>query len=236
MNGGRLQVLKTSYPPGVAVSKQPVGTGRRLRYRLRSLLVLIAVAAVCVGFVERYVAARRVQQSVAAEIERLGGYVRWEVCDPGPAWLVNLLGADFFAEVYLVECDSSPVGDDTLVQLAKLGRLEWLLLDSDRITDQGLRRIAGLSQLVRLDLSSRQITDDGLDSLARLSNLRWLALRRTRITLAGMERFRLALPNCQVQWDGPAGPSSPSAAPAESPATSGTDLAASGSFSRRPLW
>ncbi len=178
-------------------------------------MLLIAAAAAAVGVAERRAADVRVQRSVAAEIQRLGGYLRWEVLEPAPAWLVSLLGEDFFADVTLVECDSRLVGDETLVHLAKLQRIEWLLLDSDRITDQGLKRMAKLTKLRRLDLASRQITDDGLVSLESLANLHWLALRRTRATLAGVERLRRALPNCEIHWEPPVGPDSTSPAPSQ---------------------
>jgi hypothetical protein len=188
-------------------------------------LVLIAAAAVAVGLVERRASSGRIQRSVAAEVQRLGGYVRFEVTNPGPAWLMRLLGADFFADVYLVECDNPRVGDETLVHLEKLHRLEWLLLDSDQISDAGVRRLANLTALGRLDLGSRQITDDGIAALERLSNLRWLALRRTQVTPAGVERLRRALPNCQIQWERPSFRGTPSAFPEVAPLDNGPELA-----------
>jgi hypothetical protein len=217
------------------MSHEPVRpTGRRLRYGLRSLLVLIAIAAVAVGFVQRRAANLRIQRSVAAEIQRLGGYVRFEVTDPGPAWLMRLLGTDFFADVYLVECDSPQLGDDTLLHIEKLHRLEWLLLDSDQISDAGVRRIANLTALGRLDLGSQQITDDGIAALQRLSNLRWLALRRTQVTPAGVERLRQALPNCQIQWERPSFRGTPSAFPEIPPLDAGPELAQNRLFD--PNW
>jgi hypothetical protein len=193
----------------------------RLRFGLRSLLVLIAVTAAGVGLAAQRVADMRIQRSVAAELQRLGGYVRWDAPQPLPNWLARLAGEEFLANVDLVECDGPSVNDETLVQLEKLHGLTWLMLDSDRITDQGLRRIANLSELGRLDLASRQITDAGLVALERLSNLRWLALRRTQVTLAGVERLRGALPECHIQWQPKSEPASAAPSP-DKPRSNGT--------------
>ncbi len=194
--------------------------GRLWRFSLRSLLVLIAVIAAGVGVAGRRVAEVRTERSVAAEIQRLGGYLRFQERAPVPEWLTRWLGEDFFADLYLAEIDSPLLSDDTLVQLAKLRHLEWLLLDSDRITDRGLRRIAKLSELCRLDLASRHITDDGLAALETLRNLRWLALRRTQVTSQGVERLRSVLPDCEVHWDPPVVPTAPSPPADESQSTS----------------
>ena len=79
---------------------------RRIRFSLRSLLLSIAVTSTVAAAVGWRAAQVRIERSIAAEITRLGGYVRFEEQTPRPDWLAYLLSEDWFAQLYLIECDS----------------------------------------------------------------------------------------------------------------------------------
>ena len=141
---------------------------------------------------------------------------------PGPAWLQELFGVDFFSDVATANVRT----DAGLERAGSLSELRSLIhtsgLKPSRITDAGLKRISGLRRLRRLDLSETNVTDVGLVSLRDLTQLRDLSLRATRITDAGLThltalnnlkylslgltqvtdqgvvKLRQKLPNCQV--------------------------------------
>ena len=121
----------------------------RLRFSLRSLLILTALVAAAAGIVGRRIHQVRHREQHRRRDPAAGGLRPIRRARPAPQWLVRLLGEDFFADLYLVESDSPSVDDQMLAQLAKLPRLEWLVLDSDRITDRGLRQLAALDGLRR---------------------------------------------------------------------------------------
>jgi len=205
---------------------------RRLQFGLRTLLLAVAVcAAACSWFAVRK---HRASQQRAA-IEALGDRA-WVVYDyqldadglhiegaepPGPAWLRNLLGDDFFADAEVV-WSSTDFDDDDLAHLAGLARLRRLQLARSRVTDEGLAHLKSLPELENLSLSSTRITDAGLVHLKQLpklealgldytgatdaglvhlhqlTGLRRLGLFHTNATRQGIERLREALPECRV--------------------------------------
>lgn len=88
--------------------------GPRFQFSLRALFVLVTVCAVaCSWLAVRLLQLERQRQAIAA-VEKSGGYVfydyqisryvlidspDWENPPPGPKWLRDLLGDDFFARV-----------------------------------------------------------------------------------------------------------------------------------------
>jgi hypothetical protein len=83
----------------------------------------------------------------------------------------------------------NPFGDDGLVHLAPLKKLERLWLANTTVTRNGLRYLQSLTQLTELEVS---LTDDDVDALEGFRNLRWLRVRG--ITDAGLVRLP-ELPN-----------------------------------------
>ena len=167
---------------------------RHYQFRIRTLLVLTAAAAVAFSWlaVERTQAAK--QQAVVEAIVKLGGSVTYDGLTmtgemPGPAWLQKLLGTDFFMAVGGVRLDKTKVADADLENLKELSQLHWLYLDDTNITDAGLAHLGGLTKLQALTLSRTRITDAGLTSLKGLTRLYSLMLIGTEVTDAGLEHL-----------------------------------------------
>jgi hypothetical protein len=129
----------------------------------------------------------RQQKAAVEEIERLGGDVEYDYAvdqsgnpisgavPPGPAWLRNLLGNDFFATV-----------------------VEANFLSSSSVTDASLGHLKRLTQLQRLFLCRTKVTDAGLEHLNGLTKLRELKLSDTKVADEGVKRLQQALPNCEI--------------------------------------
>lgn len=191
---------------------------RRFQFGIRALLLLIlAVAILCTWLPVKIRQAKRQRAAVRATEER-GAQVLydWEMSDPssppGPEWLLDYLGTDFFAGISLVQprnlrdsmrefndddmvllttgapgvrdlsVAQSQVTDAGLVHLKGLRRLNRLRLNDTEITDAGLAHLADLTRLEHLGLSGTQVTDAGLAHLDGLIALNSLALGATRIT------------------------------------------------------
>ncbi len=76
-----------------------------------------------------------------------------------------------------------------------------------RTTPQNMDRtwlaaIAKMPDLQRLILSYSNVNDEMLPELARCQNLKYLELKNTKVTETGVKKLGLALPNCQIVWDG----------------------------------
>ena len=201
------------------MSDAPTKPRRRwLRFSIRSLLLLIALIAIPLAW---KVNRAQNQRRVVAEVERLKGSIVWvheelppfysDNDPPGPLWLRNILGDDFFADVCRIDIANPNCDDDTLAQIATLpslntislmsdgitdrGRaylthlktLETLLINSERVTDSGLKHVAQLPpRLVNLLLDCPQVTSAGLQFLNGRDNFRTLAARRARVSDSGL--------------------------------------------------
>jgi hypothetical protein len=180
---------------------------RWFQYSLRSLLLVMFLASLGMSWVAVRMKRAREEREAVEEIKRFGGYVRYDYEEkysfesqhsktplpvpgpPGPAWLRNLLGEDFFATVAYVGF-STASNNASLEHLKGLTQLKKLDLQCSQITDAGLEHLTGLSRLETLDLYDTRITDTGLERLKGMANLQTLSLGRTKVTDTGLERLK----------------------------------------------
>jgi len=107
----------------------------------------------------------------------MGDWIR-RATPPGLPWMRKLLGDDLFANV-------------TPVQLTE-----------SQVADAELEHIGGLTQLRVLGLNRANVSDAGLRHIEGLTHLGYLGLSGTEVTNAGVEKLQLALPNCDIRYDG----------------------------------
>lgn len=198
---------------------------RHWRTRLRWPVVIVAGIAILAGF---QVQLLQNQRAVLAEIAKLDAQVvydheaRGQTSPPGPRWLRQVLGDDFFDDVAGISIAREGVTDETVAAIATLPHLKSLLLNSDGISDLGLARITRLTELGELGFRSSSVTDAGLAQIAEcrgLTTLRIIAphitdigliplqemphlalveLISTAVTQEGVALLRAALPRCEV--------------------------------------
>jgi hypothetical protein len=168
-------------------------------------MVLVLVVGGGLGW---FIHRATVQRDAVKAIVAAGGNVKYDFQQnagslnpsgtaPGPKWLVDLLGVDFFADVTSVTI-ATPQTDAILAHVGQLRRLERLDARSMRVTDAGLAHLGGLSGLRSLScLGTPELTDAGLAHLAGLERLEALVIDGpTRIEgpglahLAGLNRLR----------------------------------------------
>jgi len=122
-------------------------TRRRFRFSLRTLLALVVLLGVGLGWVVQQ--AERQRKAVEA-IRKAGGIVRYDyemdeggnAEPPVPTWLMRLVGDDYFADVAAVGYVRREGIDDVLLEHIKgLTELEFLLLHETDITDEDLNEL-----------------------------------------------------------------------------------------------
>ena len=167
------------------MNEQPPKSRRRwFSFSLRSMMLLVVVIAIPLGW---KVNRARNQRVVVAELQKLTvtdiaydyQFVamkngRGKSLPPGPGWLIDLLGEEYFVEVVQIAVDDPQVTDETIALIARLPKIERVTLKSDRITDGGLVHFAGMHNLEVVTLYSNRITGAGLVHLAELKRLKWL--------------------------------------------------------------
>jgi hypothetical protein len=177
----------------------------RLRLSVRALIVLVLVVGGGLGW---FIHRATVQRDAVKVIKAAGGEVIYDFEQnvrhfgpsgppPGPKWLVDFLGVDYFADVTSVTF-RTPQTDDILAHVGRLRRLERLDAKSSPVTDAGLAHLAGLSELRVLScFGTLELTDAGLAHLAGMKRLEVLWIEGpTRIQgpgmghLAGLHRLK----------------------------------------------
>jgi hypothetical protein len=179
-----------------------------LRFSLRTLLLIVAAVAICLGIKLRE--ARRQEAAVAA-IRDLGGwsYYDYQIANdklvPGakswvPEWLLAQIGKDFFhdvVEVNMVYNNDGPRIDNKLRytdevkdHLISFPRLRRLLLCNMQASDECLgvcRRLKRLEEILMWDAST--VTDAGVAELRELPGLRYIHLSNAYITDGALQHF-----------------------------------------------
>src|SRR4051794_307103 len=161
-------------------------TRERLRFSLRSLLLLVLLIALWLGWqVHR---ARRQREAVAI-IKAFGGHVYydWESRGPewapkgrrppGPAWLRRAIGDEYFQEVEIITFTRAAPGAIRVVPtLRAFPSLKVLDLHESQATDASLAVVGDLASLETLDLYEANVTDAGIARLKGLKNLKRLGM------------------------------------------------------------
>ncbi|HEX2476136.1 MAG TPA: hypothetical protein VHK01_15400 [Lacipirellulaceae bacterium] len=170
---------------------------RWLRYGLRTLLVLITLLCVWLGWFMHGV---HKQRKAAARLEKHGARLVYFPVFTMPPWndilprsvrasLNAALPSDDWRRLTSVTIENVAFQDKDLDIFADLPHLSRLRLPGTSITDAGLRRLASIKagNLTLLDLRQTKITDAGLAQVSKLKRLESLFLAGTGITDTGLE-------------------------------------------------
>ena len=171
---------------------------RYLRFRLRGLILLLIVFGAGLGWIVRQA---HVQRDAVAAVRKAGGTVRYSWAHGNtfprvgrrwaPGWLVDVIGVDFFDQVFDVNLSgSSRSADTTLAEVGRLSQLQRLWLNDASVTDAGLVHLKGLTNLSTLGLGGAQVSDAGLAHLKGLIKLSRLGLNGTQVTDAGLAHLK----------------------------------------------
>jgi len=158
----------------MSTTTQPPKPKRRwCQFSLRTLLVVMTLFCVTLG-IASYQARR--QKAAVNKIHELGGVSLYEYNlddpntmgePPGPAWLVGLIGIDYFDDVVAVGLRDLPTTDADLELLRDLPDLRQLSIRRTNVTDAGLEHLKGLKHLEYLGLEGTNVTDEGVKKLQR---------------------------------------------------------------------
>jgi hypothetical protein len=166
----------------------------RIRFRLRTALILMAVACVPLGLVAGFIRSVRLQQRAVAELERLGYVAVYDTDGIGRMKSQNLepvrqaFGRDAVDRVIEVRLAATPslLGDNTLAKartsLDLLPHLQTLDLSYSTMSDAGLAALAGLPLQTLTLVHCKYVTLEDPSWLQPLSKLKRLDLRETQVS------------------------------------------------------
>jgi hypothetical protein len=191
-----------------------------MRYRLRTLLILLAGFAVALGI---YRHRAEVQKEAVRSITRKGASVVYEgilldaiphsfysepVRYPNyPNWLTDTLGPDYVATVVSVSVSKdyrSRLRYERSWEVSQEPRVNPGYPDPDAadmidVQDGTIQQLASLRSLAVLDLAETNVTDEDLEQLSRLKSLRHLRLGNC-VTKRGVEGLQRLLPQATIEY------------------------------------
>src|SRR5262249_36119434 len=155
---------------------------RWFRFSLSSLLLLITAICLWLGLKMNQVRSIRL---VVAEMNRVNGTIVFEheqaapgqapYDPPGPKWLRQIFGDEFFEEVFQIHINDDAADDQTMALIARLPQVKEVVVISDGVTDKGLAALAEARGLRCLKPLSSRLTPACLRSLARAKDLQTLS-------------------------------------------------------------
>ena len=176
------------------MTDKPKPKRRWMQFSLRTLLIVVTVFCIGFGWLGLKLKEGREQRNAIVAIRELGGRIGYEhevdrSNPPGPEWLRQLIGDEYFFSVGAVQLTGSKVNDTSLSIIERFTDLKWLTLIGTKVTDAGLEHLKGLTNLQGLSIQYAEITDTGLEHLKGLTKLQTLHLNHTKITDAGLEHL-----------------------------------------------
>jgi hypothetical protein len=183
---------------------------KHLRFGLRTLLVVVTVLALGLGWLVRRVERQR---AAVAQIERSGGHVVFaheyahrqaqlkagtfgrnspQAPPPGPPWLRRWLSPHYFQQVENVYLHPSEAGDGAAWPLSDLPGAKCLLLSGGRVGEPQLRSIGEARSLEELHLINCELDERGIGHLANLHKLRHIDIELGSFTAKGFQQL------CQI--------------------------------------
>jgi hypothetical protein len=101
---------------------------------------------------------------------------------PAPAWMMERLGWDWFADVTVVILSYSKMTDEQMPLLRAFPDLERFQIGTDQ----------------RMAARPVQVTDASIDVLTSFRKLKRVDLMGADVTAEGAARLQAALPNCEI--------------------------------------
>lgn len=178
-----------------AANQVKVGAKRHFfRFRLGSLLVLVAIAAILLGYLSNR--ASKIRHAVSSFRES-GGKIGFDYQYDGlredkmaelwvPKWLRESIGDEYFVDIVNISFQGNAnTSNRNLAPIASLTSVRRIDLDYTPIDD--ISALRGQTKLRWLDLEETNVDSEDLIELRNLRNLEHLILTRTAITDEGLE-------------------------------------------------
>ena len=168
-----------------AITEKTAKPRRRwLRFSLRTLLIVVTVLSVPLGWVGWEMGQVRRERATIAWVEEMGGYVSFHT-EEDPFGGANRFRSGADKRSWWEESTDKWFGK----------RVRWVRLNYTKVSD--LSPLAELKNLNQLVLNNTQVSD--LSPLVELKGLERLFLTNTQVSFEQVQELRQAFPNCRIK-------------------------------------
>jgi hypothetical protein len=172
---------------------------RWIRYGLRTVLILLTIVCLWLGWFMTQVQKQRravavlEKYSAAITYSAFYQYSPWSAILPRRLiqWLNGALsGNDILQRVTGVTIERDTLDEQDLAVLTDLPYLRYLSLSGPAVTDASVHHVENLTQLKCFKLIGTNVSDAGLQFVSKLENVESLILTETPFTEAGIKHLR----------------------------------------------
>jgi hypothetical protein len=177
-------------------AQRPPSAWWRLRWTIRTLLILFTVLGLFLAWIGRTIRAVQHRAALATALEGESVPDLWpnwssiRTSDFEPNWIAIALGD--WSSVDLTDIDISyrqNVNDELLEQAAVFRNLEDVSVNGQAVTDRSFAAFRGMSELKTVTIEACDISDATLEHLATLPKLEDLTLRGVSVTDKGLAQL-----------------------------------------------
>lgn len=176
----------------------------RLRFSVRTLLVMVVMIAICVVILERISRGARERWHIEAELRGMGAYyVAFNEGDNKPDWVsfagtLKSLQVARFRSFKQIDFTDVRMTDESARNIAALEYIEILHLTNCDVSDAQIDLLAGTGRVEILRLNGSPITDDAIPAIASIAGLKSVDLSGTLVTDKGVANMRTLCPHVVV--------------------------------------
>lgn len=181
------------------MSKTKSPSKSRLRFGIKSLLVMMVLVAIMLGLITQPIQERWRQQRLLAELgagkfEFLPGSSTLGERSLGKSLLKVVWDPQINIEMLRHVVASEEVTDGDVAQLANVKHVFRLNLSGSSVTDEMVESLIQMPYLRALDLSNTAVTDAGIAKLSALSDLQVLRSNGTAVSYEALEVLQAEVP------------------------------------------
>ncbi len=168
----------------------------RLRFGLRTLLLLVTAVAVWLSFQSRRA---QNQEALVARVEAMDGQCQRVPHEWIPLFMQRLLDESqgSFVAMVLIEAMQAPTRESMFPRPLSRGLRDKLFEPADV---EELLRMPGMGAVRKLQLQGTSVTDDVVDELAALGDLESVTFNWTAVTEEAAREFEAMRPDCTVVY------------------------------------
>lgn len=178
----------------------------RLRFTLRTLIVVLAFVALLMIPVASQVHSSRQQEWAAKELSRQGVRIGYEhswdaekremtsVAAPGPGILRWLLGEHVMSKVDFVAFVEFGGDQSVFALLPELQNAQWVSFVNGSVPQEFVGAVCEMPNVTYLNLSDTDLNDQQLEELAGIPTLRHVNINGTSVTPDGVATYKRLRP------------------------------------------
>ncbi|GAB5406976.1 MAG: hypothetical protein Aurels2KO_52070 [Aureliella sp.] len=177
-----------------------------MRFRIRTLLLLVAFLALVASIAEVATRGYRKRRRIESDLHSMGAYYISFDNDNDPDWVsfVSPTGLDRISEYETfddLDFAGANLTDETIRHVSRLKGVRTIHMTDCNVTDAQLEILANIGSVWMLRLNGSAVSDDAIPAIASIPGLESLDVSGTLMTSGGVAELRQRCPKLVVRHE-----------------------------------